>query len=58
MLTYPDTVATLTDGTGINDNLGAVFGFSLHLCGYKDKTDDEAKLMRQKEDESLALLTC
>lgn len=26
VLTYPDTVATLTDGTGINDNLGAVFG--------------------------------
>ena len=28
VLTYPDTVATLTDGTGINDNLGAVFGLS------------------------------
>ena len=22
----------------------------LHLCGYKDKTNDEAKLMRSKED--------
>lgn len=29
---------------------------TLHLCGYKDKTDSEAKLMRQKEDEALALL--
>lgn len=28
---------------------------TLHLCGYKDKTDDEAKLMRQKEDESIAM---
>ena len=29
---------------------------TLHLCGYKDKTEDEVKTMRQKEDESLALL--
>ena len=29
---------------------------TLHLCGYKDKTEEEAKTMRQKEDESLALL--
>ena len=28
---------------------------TLHLCGYKDKTDDEAKLMRRKEDESIAM---
>ncbi len=27
----------------------------LHLCGYKDKSDDDATLMRQKEDESMAL---
>ncbi|MCB4807276.1 rRNA maturation RNase YbeY [Tamlana sp. 62-3] len=27
----------------------------LHYCGYKDKTDDDAKLMRSKEDEYLAL---
>ncbi|MCK8523695.1 rRNA maturation RNase YbeY [Aquimarina sp. D1M17] len=27
----------------------------LHLCGYKDKTDNEAELMRQKEDEKLAM---
>lgn len=28
----------------------------LHLCGYKDKTDEEQALMTQKENESLALL--
>jgi probable rRNA maturation factor len=28
----------------------------LHLCGYKDKTDEDEKLMRQKEDECLARL--
>ena len=27
----------------------------LHLCGYKDKTDDEAKLMRSKENHYLSL---
>ena len=27
----------------------------LHLCGYKDKTDDEASLMRVKEDEAIKL---
>lgn len=27
----------------------------LHLCGYKDKTESEATLMRQKEDEKIAL---
>jgi len=29
----------------------------LHLCGYPDKTAEEAKLMRQKEEEALALFT-
>jgi probable rRNA maturation factor len=28
----------------------------LHLCGYPDKTEAEAKVMRGKEDEALALL--
>jgi rRNA maturation RNase YbeY len=28
----------------------------LHLCGYGDKTEDEEKLMRQKEDEALKLI--
>ncbi len=27
----------------------------LHLCGYKDKTDTEATLMRSKEDEKIQL---
>lgn len=29
----------------------------LHYCGYKDKTEEDAKLMRQKEDEALMLLS-
>ncbi|MGB1017549.1 MAG: rRNA maturation RNase YbeY [Chitinophagales bacterium] len=29
----------------------------LHLCSYKDKTDDEAKIMRKKEDEYLKKLS-
>jgi len=28
----------------------------LHLCGYMDKTDEEIKVMRQKEDYYLSLL--
>ncbi len=27
----------------------------LHFCGYKDKTDSEAELMRQKENEKISL---
>lgn len=27
----------------------------LHFCGYKDKTADEAKLMREKEDEKIKM---
>jgi probable rRNA maturation factor len=27
----------------------------LHYCGYKDKTDDDAKLMRLKEEEKIKL---
>ncbi|WP_412987446.1 rRNA maturation RNase YbeY [Pontimicrobium sp. IMCC45349] len=29
----------------------------LHYCGYKDKTDDEAKVMRSKEDFYLNLIS-
>ncbi len=29
----------------------------LHFCGYKDKSDNEEKLMRKKEDESLQKLS-
>ena len=38
-----------------NELLRVVVHGTLHLCGYKDKSESEAKLMRQKEDESLAL---
>ena len=38
-----------------NELLRVVVHGTLHLCGYKDKSDEEAKIMRQKEDESLAL---
>ena len=41
-----------------NEFLRVLVHGTLHLCGYKDKTDEEAKTMRQKEDESLALLKC
>jgi len=27
----------------------------LHLCGYKDKSEDDAKLMRSKENEKIAM---
>jgi len=40
-----------------NELLRVVVHGTLHLCGYKDKSDDEAQLMRQKENESLALLS-
>jgi rRNA maturation RNase YbeY len=40
-----------------NELLRVVVHGTLHLCGYKDKSDDEAQLMRRKENESLALLT-
>lgn len=39
-----------------NEFLRVLVHGTLHLCGYKDKTDDESKLMRHKEDESLALI--
>jgi probable rRNA maturation factor len=29
----------------------------LHLCGYKDKTEEEKKIMRRKEDEALRLFS-
>ena len=39
-----------------NELLRVVVHGTLHLCGYKDKSVEEAKVMRRKEDESLALL--
>ena len=38
-----------------NELLRVVVHGTLHLCGYKDKSESDAKLMRQKEDESLLL---
>lgn len=38
-----------------NELLRVVVHGTLHLCGYKDKSDADAKIMRQKEDESLTL---
>lgn len=29
----------------------------LHLCGYKDKSDDDEKLMRSKENDALSLIS-
>lgn len=49
--------AKLFGKTFENELLRVVVHGTLHLCGYKDKSDDEAQLMRQKENESLALLT-
>jgi rRNA maturation RNase YbeY len=39
-----------------NELLRVIVHGTLHLCGYKDKTNEEAKVMRQKEDESLEML--
>lgn len=39
-----------------NEFLRVLVHGTLHLCGYKDKSDEEAMLMRQKENEALAIL--
>ena len=49
--------ATKFGKTFENELLRVVVHGTLHLCGYKDKTDEEAKTMSQKEDESLAVLS-
>lgn len=49
--------ATFFNKTYENEFLRVLVHGTLHLCGYKDKTDEEARTMRQKEDEALALLT-
>jgi len=43
------------DKTFINELHRVIFHGALHLCGYKDKTTAQEKIMRQKEDEWLAL---
>ena len=39
-----------------NELLRVIVHGTLHLCGYKDKTNEEAKVMRQMEEESLEML--
>lgn len=44
--------------TSFDDELHRVIVHGvLHYCGYKDKTDEDAKLMRSKEDSYLSILT-
>lgn len=38
-----------------NETLRVIFHGALHLCGYKDKSDKDSKLMRSKEDEYIHL---
>lgn len=56
------SVDRVSENAGINDvsflnelNRVVVHGV-LHLCGYKDKSDEEEKQMRRKEDDALNLL--
>lgn len=39
----------------INELLRVVVHGLLHLCGYKDKTDNQRQIMRLKEDEKISL---
>lgn len=44
-------------GVAFNNELQRVIVHGvLHYCGYKDKTDDDAKIMREKENHYLAVL--
>lgn len=38
-----------------NETLRVIFHGALHLCGYKDKSDKDSKLMRSKEEEYINL---
>lgn len=56
------SIDRVSENAGINDvsfvnelNRVVVHGV-LHLCGYKDKSVEDEKLMRQKEDQMLGLL--
>lgn len=55
----PETVADNADLLGTDpaeEQLRVIIHGILHLCGYKDKSDEEAAQMRQKEDFYLARL--
>jgi probable rRNA maturation factor len=46
----------LTHNASFEDELHRVSVHGLlHLCGFKDKTDEDSALMRSKEDEALSL---
>lgn len=43
--------------TNLYDEMHRVIAHGvLHLCGYKDKSEEEAQVMRQKENEAISLL--
>lgn len=45
-------------GISFEDELLRVMAHGvLHYCGYKDKTDDDAAVMRQKEDEKMKMFS-
>jgi rRNA maturation RNase YbeY len=48
--------AKIYSSTHINELHRVMIHGILHLCGYKDKSVSESKIMREKEDESLFLL--
>jgi rRNA maturation RNase YbeY len=53
-----DRVRENADGLGVSvqeELLRVIFHGALHLCGYKDKTRAQAKTMRAKEEEYLAV---
>lgn len=55
----PETVADNADLLGTDpaeEQLRVIIHGILHLCGYKDKSDEEAAQMRQKENFYLARL--
>lgn len=44
-------------GVSFEEELARVISHGmLHLCGYKDKSEDDVKLMRAKEDEAMRLI--
>lgn len=47
--------STQFSGKVYNELLRVMVHGVLHLCGYKDKTPQDEKLMREKEDENLSI---
>ena len=54
-ITLKDGVAEKFDVKLEDEILRVLAHGVLHLCGYKDKTDAEAALMRSKENEAISL---